>query len=136
MRLLLRFKNFSLKSGIVDRVEFIPLKSVVDLPQIKEVHIDKQPIGWRAEKQIEVKFIMAAPCDLVIERETEIPPTLPGDRPKLEIEVSPQLRQPSWEFQVRAFDNTGKSIETNMHDTRGKYVLKASPSIDTPSRSK
>lgn len=59
--------NYSLKSGYVDRVEFVP-ESVDVLPEIMIAHIDKQPIRWRTQIDVEVKYIVSMKIQELLER--------------------------------------------------------------------
>lgn len=51
------FKNFSFRSGYVDKVEFNP-KGLSFAPEITLRAVDKVSIGWREEAEIEVLFLM------------------------------------------------------------------------------
>lgn len=83
-----RFKNFSFKSGFVDKLEFVPnsLSSGLD---IKVLEVEKKPIGWREETDIRVKWVITA------------------DGAKLTEET---VQQKPLIFTGRFYDNTGRQI--------------------------
>lgn len=86
-----RYKNFSFKSGYIDRVEYTPT-SLDTLPEVKVAYIDKQQIGWREEKEIEIRSIMTVSLSSYSKA------LLKGNR--------------YLELEERLYDNTGKLVST------------------------
>ena len=100
------FKNFSLKSGFVDKVEAAP-KTLDGLPIVQVVSIDKTLIGWREEKEVEIRMKLISPIaaidKLVGSNRTDV----------LEAQV-----------ELRFYDNTGKLIATSPTGDVGPLILR------------
>jgi hypothetical protein len=86
------FKNFSLKSGYVDKVEAAP-KTLDGLPIVEVVNVDKTLIGWREEKEIEIRMKLISPMSAMSK--------LAGLGPKEVKEAR---------VEIRFYDDTGKLI--------------------------
>ncbi len=54
------FKNKSFKTDHIDKVELVPM-SACPLPETKILYIGKNSIGWFAEKEIEIYFVVILP---------------------------------------------------------------------------
>ncbi len=93
-----RFKNLSLKSGYVDKVEFSPLSSISTIPDVKVTSIRRVSIGWNDEENVEVKFIVTVPTDF---------------------NSKMKEKKVSTELIMNVFDNTGKIIE---RATGGQFI--------------
>src|SRR6185503_18488450 len=91
------------RSGYVDRVEFIPT-SVSDYA-IKVLEVEKISIGWGEEKEIWVTYTATYNAKEIITEE--------------------EKRGKYLEFEVRAYDNTGKVIR-DMSGALGSHRLKIS----------
>lgn len=89
------FKNFSLKSGFVDKVEAAP-KTLDGLPIVEVVNIDKTLIGWREEKEIEIRMKLISPMRAM----RKLSDLKPNEVKEARVEL-------------RFYDNTGKLIPTS-----------------------
>lgn len=85
----IKFKNLSIKSGFVEKVEIAPL-TISTIPESKIISIEKTPIGWREEKEVEIRYLIIIP-HTVIENLTH-------------------SQKVSLEVLLNMFDNEGKLI--------------------------
>jgi hypothetical protein len=86
--LRLRVKNIGWRSGFIDKVEFVPL-AIETIPRIEIKHIDKRPLGWRAEQNIEVRALITVRAGF----------------------VGPALEKKTVSLEVKAFDNHGHVVD-------------------------
>jgi hypothetical protein len=90
VRLRPTFTNYSLKPGFIDRAELVP-QSIATLPEVKITSINKTPIYWHQQKQIEITFLMTVPTDPLNHLNT--------------------TRELAVDQVLAVFDNTGKKVD-------------------------
>ena len=70
-RMRIPFRNLSWRSGFINNVTFSN-ESFDTLPDYKLIEIDKTPIGWGEEKEIQLKYLFIADpatCDKLSQKE-------------------------------------------------------------------
>jgi len=82
------FKNFSIKSGYVDKVQFTP-SALTPSVAVEVLSVEKVSLGWGEQKSIEVRWVI---IDDVESEASEVP----GKRPFI--------------LEAQFFDNKGKQI--------------------------
>jgi len=97
LRLRPTFTNYSLKPGFIDKAELVP-QSIATLPDVKITSINKTPIFWHRQKQIEITFLMTVPTDPLNHLNT--------------------TRELTVDQVLAVFDNTGRKVD---HLEDGKF---------------
>jgi|GEM_PF-6168397 len=85
------FKNYSVKSGYVDKIEYVP-QTLESIPVVEIVHFDKEQIGWRQERTLEIKYRMIVNLNALAKA------------------IRPETRE--IRVEAKLYDNTGKLIAT------------------------
>ena len=84
----LEFKNLSMKPGLVDRIELVPV-TVGTIPEISVTHIDRRRMRWRQTERVALQALITVETGW----------------------LGPPAEQHQIVLELKAFDDEGQSID-------------------------
>ena len=84
----IEFRNLSMKSGVVDRIELVPV-TVGTIPEISVTHMDRRPMGWCQTERVTFQALITVETGW----------------------VGPRTEQHQIVLELKAFDDEDQSID-------------------------